>query len=177
MQDKDQCDLWGEQIANELIFNEAITQQKKTIFVNKISDFIFDEKQDYTEFQHRKIMKNCVAVYQQGKGDGLLEYMSMTNNVTKQNILEDVKQDLGGNDLKEQLKREFLSMSFNDQINKATDWLTCGCPEKFIPQYVTDWVQELNDESLSNVMRMNFKLGRDMCDRTASIDVVKSLKL
>jgi hypothetical protein len=176
MQDKKQCDLWAEQIANELIFNESITQQKKTIFVNKISDFLFDEKQDYTEFQHRKILKHCVDVYQQGKGDGLLEYMAMANNVTKQNTLEDKKQNLSGSQLKAQWKREFLSMSFNDQVDKATGWLTCGCPESSVPKFVMDWVRGLEDESLVKVMRLNFKEGRAKWNKLTGVsDIAKGL--
>jgi len=122
-------------------------------------------------------LKKCVAVYQQGKGDGLLEFIKNTNNVVEQNILEDKKQGLSGAELKAHQEKEFLSMSFNDQIDKATGWLTCSCPESSIPKFVISWVKGLSDKSLLDVMRKNFKIGRDQWASISGTKIVKGLNV
>ncbi len=170
-----EAEQWANELVNELICYNKIKMSVKNIWAEKIISFLIDEKKDYNRFQNEKVIKAVPTMPADEGIGGLLEFIKNTNSVLDSHRLEDKKQDLSGAELKAHREREFLSMSFNDQIDKATGWLTCGCPENSIPKFVISWVKELGDESLIDVMRKNFKLGREKWNHTSGSKVVKGL--
>ena len=163
---QNEAERWADELVKEMICYNKI---------KKIVKFLIDEKKDYNQFQNDKVMRSIPTMAVDEGIGGLLEFMSRTNSILESHRLEDKKQNLSGSQLKAQWKREFLSMSFNDQVDKATGWLTCGCPESSVPKFVMDWVKELNDKNLLDVMRKNFKIGRDKWNHISGLDIVKGL--
>ena len=165
-----EAEEWAREMVNELICYNKIKISVKNIYAEKLISFLIDEKPDYNRFQNGKVLKTIPTMTADEGIAGLLETIKNTNSVLEGNVLEDKKQNLTGSALKKEWAREFASMNFNQQRDKASSWLTCGCPEKHIPKFVIEWVRGLEDESLIQLMRQHFQLGRKVCSRTASID-------
>jgi len=174
---QNEAERWADELVKEMICYNKIKMSVKNIWAEKIVKFLIDEKKDYNQFQNDKVMRSIPTMAVDEGIGGLLEFMSRTNSILESHRLEDKKQNLNGSQLKTEWKREFLSMSFNDQVDKATGWLTCGCPESSIPKFIMDWVKELNDKNLLDVMRKNFKIGRDKWNHISGLDVVKGLSV
>jgi len=171
-----EAEQWANELVNELICYNKIKMGVKNIWAEKIISFLIDEKKDYNRFQNEKVIKSVPTMPANEGIGGLLEFIKNTNSVLDSHMLEDKKQDLSGSQLKAHWEREFLSMSFTDQVDKATGWLTCGCPENAVPKFVMDWVRGLEDESLVKVMRLNFKEGRARWNKLTGVsDIAKGL--
>lgn len=174
---QNEAERWADELVKEMICYNKIKMGVKNIWAEKIVKFLIDEKKDYNQFQNDKVMRSIPTMAVDEGIGGLLEFMSNTNSILESHRLEDKKQSLSGSQLKAQWKREFLSMSFNDQVDKATGWLTCGCPESSVPKFIMDWVKELNDKNLLDAMRKNFKIGRDKWNHISGLDIVKGLSV
>ncbi len=167
-----EAEQYAKEIVNEMICYNKIKISVKNIYAEKIITYLIEEKPDYNRYQNGKVLKTIPTMTADEGIAGLLQTIKHTNSVLESNVLEDKRQDLTGSELKEQWRREFSSMSFSEQKNKATGWLTCGCPEKAIPKFVMNWVRALEDESLVSLMREQFMVGRKRFNRTATIDEV-----
>jgi hypothetical protein len=165
-----EAEQWAKEMVNELVCYNKIKISVKNIYAEKLISFLIDEKPDYNRFQNGKVLKTIPTMTADEGIAGLLETIKNTNSVLEGNVLENKKQNLTGSALKKEWAREFASMNFNQQRDKASSWLTCGCPENAIPKFVVEWVRGLEDESLIQLMRQHFQLGRKVCNRTASID-------
>ena len=162
------------EIVNELIVYNKIKMSVKNIWAEKIIDFLLNEKTDYNLFQHSKIMKGIPSIPADEGIAQLLEMFTNVNSVPEENMLEDHSNQLPP---REQWKVDFNYMNFAQQKDKVAGWLRCGCPEKSIPNFVMEWVRELEDESLIMVMREYFREGRDKwCGITEVSDAVKKIK-
>lgn len=172
---QNEAERWADELVKEMICYNKIKMGVKNIWAEKIVKFLIDEKKDYNQFQNDKVMRSIPTMAVDEGIGGLLEFMSSTNCILESHRLEDKKQDLSASQLKDEWKKEFLSMSFNDQVDKATSWLTCGCPESSVPKFIMDWVRGLEDESLVKVMRLNFKEGRARWNKLVGIsDIAKN---
>jgi hypothetical protein len=164
-----EAEQWSKELVNEMICYNKIKISVKNIYAEKLISFLIEEKPDFNKYQNGKVIKTIPTMTADEGIAGLLETIKNTNSVLESNVLEDKRQNLTGSELKDQWRREFLSMSFSEQKNKVSNWLTCGCPEKAIPKFVMNWVRALEDESLVSLMREQFMVGRKRCNSTATI--------
>ena len=162
------------EIVEELIVYNKIKMNVKNIWIGKILDhWILQQNRQgslpesqrvyYNLFQHSKVM-DAVRNLNTGNGiESLLAFLSQVDNspIKKRiaNKQEEVK-NLSGAALRAEWEKEFNSMTTQQQIDKCSAWLTCGCPKASIPTFIFDHIKTL-DDALKERMRGSYKVGQD----------------
>jgi len=162
------------EIVEELIVYNKIKMNVKNIWIGKILDhWILQQNRQgslpesqrvyYNLFQHSKVM-DAVRSLNTGNGiESLLAFLSQVDNSPIKKRITDKQEDindLSGDSLRAEWEKEFNSMTTQQQMDKCSAWLTCGCPEASIPTFVFDHIKTL-DDALKERMRGAYKVGQD----------------
>jgi len=172
--DKAKVEECATDIVSEFIVYNKIKMNVKNIWIEKLIEFFGLEKPDYNLFQHSKVMaavKNIPS--ENGIGD-LLEFLKRVDNKAPQK-LEDKKEKLTGQELKDYLEKEFHSMNFGDKVKKTSGWFTCGCPEGRLPKYLLEWVKTIDDKDILKDLRERYTIGRDKWNSISRSQVVRGM--